>query len=74
MRGTACRDVMVLMNPRNPEPFRLFMRTKLYQTYTSVLFTRNPNMFVPSMQNGEPSQRCLWRSTVLAALHAVPPC
>ena len=45
--------MLLLLNPANPEPARLFMRTKLFQTYTSTLFTRNLNMFMPAQINGE---------------------
>jgi hypothetical protein len=43
-------DIMVVMNPRHPDPYRLFMNTRLYQTYLSVVFTRNPNLFMPAQQ------------------------
>eukprot|EP00456_Euglypha_rotunda_P016909 TRINITY_DN15689_c0_g1_i5.p1 TRINITY_DN15689_c0_g1~~TRINITY_DN15689_c0_g1_i5.p1 ORF type:complete len:178 (+),score=12.94 TRINITY_DN15689_c0_g1_i5:128-661(+) len=43
-------DALVLMDPKNPIPFELFRQTKLFKTYTSILFTRNPSLFIPAQQ------------------------
>jgi len=39
-------DILLLVNPRHAYPYRMFMRTRLFETYTSIVFTRNPNLFL----------------------------
>jgi hypothetical protein len=48
--GQLAQDVLVVINPRNPGPYRAFLKSKLYQNYLAVLFTRNPDIFIPSQQ------------------------
>ena len=49
-QGNIAQDVLVIINPRNPGPYRAFLNTKLYHNYLAVVFTRNPSLYIPSQQ------------------------
>lgn len=48
--GERIEDVLVVLDPRHPEPYDAFCRTQLHSAYTSVVFTRNPSLHLNVQQ------------------------
>ena len=47
--GEACRDVLLIGDPRNFRPYLEFSKTLLFRYYHSMSFALNPNLFNPRM-------------------------
>lgn len=44
-------DVLVVVDPRNPEPYITFLNFQLHAAYTAVVFTRNPALTLPGQRH-----------------------
>ncbi len=44
----AAPDVLVLIDPQTPQPYQLFRATRLFDVYTSLVFTRNLGLYQPA--------------------------
>ena len=47
-RSQPVSDILIVENPLHSYPYKEFQRTKLNLAYTSVVFTRNPCLSIPS--------------------------
>jgi hypothetical protein len=43
-------DVVLICNPKQPLPIKLFMQTKLYQALIGVTVARNPDIYMPDQR------------------------
>ena len=48
--GNTVSDVLVIIDPCNPAPGTAFLKTKLHDIYTAVIFTRNPDICIHSQK------------------------
>jgi hypothetical protein len=48
--GHATPDVLVMLDPRNPHPYKQWLRTALSDAYLAVTFARNPDLYVPAQR------------------------
>eukprot|EP01105_Mastigella_eilhardi_P020277 TRINITY_DN4818_c0_g1_i2.p1 TRINITY_DN4818_c0_g1~~TRINITY_DN4818_c0_g1_i2.p1 ORF type:complete len:1734 (+),score=360.62 TRINITY_DN4818_c0_g1_i2:61-5262(+) len=48
--GEVVTDVLVVVDPNDPAPYAAFTATQLYEAYTAVVFTRNPDVAVPAQK------------------------
>lgn len=45
--GERCTDVVLLGDPRNFEPYAAYSKTGLFQAYSSIVFSTNPDLYTP---------------------------
>jgi len=49
-KGVRAADVLVLANPRNPEPYLQFVGSRLHDLYLSLVFTRSLDISLPAQR------------------------
>ncbi|KAJ3106295.1 hypothetical protein HK100_003756 [Physocladia obscura] len=40
------QDVLIIANPQNDEPYKFFVSLNLFKAYTSIQFSRNPDLYL----------------------------
>ncbi|KAI9335279.1 hypothetical protein BDR26DRAFT_866041 [Obelidium mucronatum] len=48
--GHQIEDVLLVSNPFDDRPFRIFSSLSIFKAYTSIVFTRNPDLYLPQQR------------------------
>eukprot|EP00026_Physarum_polycephalum_P004641 Phypoly_transcript_04663.p1 GENE.Phypoly_transcript_04663~~Phypoly_transcript_04663.p1 ORF type:complete len:660 (-),score=89.51 Phypoly_transcript_04663:152-1933(-) len=50
--GRQVQDVLVILDPKNPDPYLAFLKSPLHAAYMGVIFARNPDIQLPAQRSG----------------------